>query len=327
MKILVLNGSPKGERSNTMELTKAFCEGIGQRVEIQTEIVPVYQKKIQDCLGCFRCWRVTPGTCCLQDDVAGIIEQILEADLIIWSFPLYYFGLPSRLKALMDRQLPMSLPFMSKGKESGGHPGRYDLSGKRYAAISTCGFYTPQGNYDGVNTQFDRIYGKDGYISVYCGEGELFRVPALRKRVDEYLSWVRRAGREFAVSFISPASDSAPSAAGPISSATWELLTQPLVPRDAFEEMADADWGVRGESTDWAERGEQNGVQPDPSLNFTRQMAAFYNKGAWGGRDRAGCRCQLIIPSTISGADRSGKIPCFCAPTASLPHAGELCTW
>ena len=109
MKILVLNGSPKGERSNTMELTKAFCEGIGQRVEIQTEIVPVYQKKIQDCLGCFRCWSVTPGTCCLQDDVAGIIEQILEADLIIWSFPLYYFGLPSRLKALMDRQLPMSL--------------------------------------------------------------------------------------------------------------------------------------------------------------------------------------------------------------------------
>ena len=80
MKILVLNGSPKGERSNTMELTKAFCEGIGQRVEIQTEIVPVYQKKIQDCLGCFRCWSVTPGTCCLQDDVAGIIEQILEAD-------------------------------------------------------------------------------------------------------------------------------------------------------------------------------------------------------------------------------------------------------
>lgn len=98
MKILVLNGSPKGERSNIMELTKAFCEGIGQRVEIQTEIVPVYQKKIQDCLGCFRCWRVTPGTCCLQDDVAGIIEQILEADLIIWSFPLYYFGLPPGLR-------------------------------------------------------------------------------------------------------------------------------------------------------------------------------------------------------------------------------------
>ena len=98
MKILVLNGSPKGERSNTMELTKAFCEGIGQRVEIQTEIVPVYQKKIQDCLGCFRCWSVTPGTCCLQDDVAGIIEQILEADLIIWSFPLYYFGLPPGLR-------------------------------------------------------------------------------------------------------------------------------------------------------------------------------------------------------------------------------------
>lgn len=285
MKILVLNGSPKGERSNTLKLTKAFCEGIAEaerlqagqvqpeRVEsegtqlegTQTEIINICQKKILDCLGCFRCWSDTPGVCCLKDDMAEIISRILEADVIIWSFPLYYFSLPSRCKALMDRLLPMNLPFMSQGTETGGHPSRYDLTGKRYAVISTCGFYTSEGNYNAVNAQFNRLYGKDGYTAIYCGEGELFRVDALRKRTGEYLDWVRRAGREYA--------------AGAIAPATRELLAQLLVPREAFEEMADADWGVRKEQPD-------SQGQPAPYIQFTRQMAAFYNKKAWGGKDR-----------------------------------------
>ena len=268
MKVLVFNGSPKGERSNTLQMTKAFCGGIAQAVQTQVEIVSVYEKKIQDCRGCFRCWSATPGVCCLQDDMAQLIGKILEADLIIWSFPLYYFSLPSRCKALMDRLLPMNLPFMSHGAETGGHPSRYDLSGKQFAVISTCGFYTPQGNYDAVTAQFDRLYGRDGYTALYCGEGELFRVPELQKRTQEYLDIVRRAGQEFA--------------AGAITPQTREHLSQLLVPREVFEEMADSDWGVQTAQGS----GGTNTDPPDVSLKFTRQMAALYNKAAWDGKDR-----------------------------------------
>ncbi len=268
MKILVFNGSPKGERSNTLQLTKAFCAGITQVEQTQVEIVPVYQREIKDCRGCFRCWSATPGICCIQDDMAELISKILAADLIIWSFPLYYFGLPSRLKALMDRLLPMNLPFMLQDAQSGGHPSRYDVSGKRYAVISTCGFYTPQGNYDALNAQFDHLYGKGGYTALYCGEGELFRVPELGRRTQEYLDIVRQAGREFA--------------AGEITPKTREQLKQQLLPREVFEELADADWGIQ------AAKSEQtsNQAPSDASLAFTRQMAALYNKTAWGGKDR-----------------------------------------
>lgn len=280
MKILVLNGSPKGEGSNTLQLTKAFCEGIGQVMEAQTEIVPVYQKKIGDCKGCFSCWSITPGICCLQDDMAEMIGKILAADLVIWSFPLYYFGLPSRLKALMDRTLPIFLPFMSGGNESGGHPSRYDLSGKRFAVISTCGFYTPKGNYDAVKAQFDRLYGKDGYTALCCGEGELFGIPALRDRTGEYLKLVEQAGREYA--------------AGDVKPATWEALSQLLIPREAFEEMADAEWGIRA----LRGSGSADTDAADSSLNFTRQMAALYNKAAWGGRDRVVEFCYTDVNKT-----------------------------
>ena len=136
MKALVLNGSPRGERSNSLLLANAFIEGICRKTPAEVEILPLYKMDIKPCRGCFACWKATPGKCVIQDDMAGILQKIQAADSIIWSFPLYYFGLPSQAKAALDRQLPMVLPFMEKPSEdssgSGSHPSRYDMSGKRY---------------------------------------------------------------------------------------------------------------------------------------------------------------------------------------------------
>ena len=266
MRILAINGSPKGERSNTWRLTSAFLQGIaaqeenahGQAPAIET--LSVAALDIKPCRGCFSCWSKTPGKCCIRDDMQGVIEKILWADVVIWSFPLYYFGLPGPLKNLIDRQLPMSLPFMSAEAENGGHPSRYDMSGKRTVVVSTCGFYTAKGNYGGVTDLFDRLCGKDGYTALFCGQGELFRVNELAERTDEYLSWVRKAGEEFA--------------RGSIREETRSKLDQNLFPRDVFEAMADASWGVG-----------KSGEKEDPSLVLTRQMAALYRRQAWPGRD------------------------------------------
>ena len=266
MNILAINGSPKGKRSNTWRLTSAFLDGIiawaenGRKQAPAIETLSVSTLDIKPCLGCFSCWRKTPGRCCIHDDMRAVIEKILWADVIIWSFPLYYFGLPGQLKNLIDRQLPMSHPFMSTETESGGHPSRYDMSGKRTVVVSTCGFYTAKGNYGCVTSLFDRLCGKGGYTAIFCGQGELFRVKELADRTDEYLSWVRKAGEEFA--------------SGEISTETRGKLDRSLFPRDVFEAMADASWGV-GES----------GEKEDPSLVFTRQMAALYRKQAWPGRN------------------------------------------
>ncbi|MBQ0027132.1 MAG: SCP2 sterol-binding domain-containing protein [Lachnospiraceae bacterium] len=49
-----------------------------------------------------------------------------------------------------------------------------------------------------------------------------------------------------------------------------------LYPKEVFEKMADASWGVSkdGENT------------VDETLSFTRQMAALYNKAAYDGKER-----------------------------------------
>lgn len=60
MKILVINGSPKGSKSNTYKLTKAFLAGMEERAEAVKEIfeveeIQVRRLNIQPCLGCFSC--------------------------------------------------------------------------------------------------------------------------------------------------------------------------------------------------------------------------------------------------------------------------------
>ena len=263
MNILVINGSPKGERSNTLRLTSAFLEGINKArkyVLPQIETLNVAQLNIKSCLGCFACWQKTPGRCCINDDMQMVIEKLLWADLTIWSFPLYYFNVPGKLKTLIDRQLPMMLPFMSSDAEAGGHPLRYDMSGKKTVLISTCGFYTAESNYDSVTAQFDRMLGKRKYTTLFCGQGELFRVPELSARTDEYLAAVRQAGQEYVT--------------GGISRETNAKLQELLYPRDVFERMADASWGIS-----------ETGEKADSSLTFTKQMAALYNPAAYPGTD------------------------------------------
>ena len=260
--VLLINGSPKGKQSNTYKLATAFIEGLKvAESDVVVEEICVNTLDLNPCLGCFSCWNKTSGKCVFKDDMLEVIEKLLWADITIWSFPLYYFSVPGKLKTLIDRQLPMVLPFMEKNAKSGSHPTRYDMSKKRSVIISTCGFYTTEGNYDAVVSMFDHLLGKDNYEKIFCSQGELFRVPELSNRTNEYLEYVKVAGQEFI--------------SGKIEVSTKNKLNTLLFPKETFEAMADASWGVERET----------GEKLDESLIFTKQMAALYNKKSYSGKD------------------------------------------
>ena len=270
MKILLINGSPKGAKSNSLRLAHSFLDGIRDHESereraVEVEELHLNTLRIAPCKGCFACWKQTPGTCCMEDDMQTVIEGLLSANLVIWSFPLYYYSVPGPLKNLIDRQLPMSLPFMCESRDgngSGGHPSRYDRSIVKHVLISTCGFYSAEGNYDSVTRMFDHVLGQGKYTSIFCGQGELFRVKELSARTDAYLAAVRQAGKEYA--------------GGRIREETETKLKALLYPREVFEKMADASWGI----------SKENGEKEEESLIFTRQMAALYNRDRFDGRER-----------------------------------------
>ncbi len=232
MKILVINGSPKGESSNTLKVTKSFIAGIDAVTTCQIDYFSPYTcSNLHPCCGCYSCWTTTPGTCIYNDDMP--LDMYINADIIIWSFPLYYFNMPSQVKCVMDRLLPLLLPFIETAADgSCFHPPRYDLSKKHIVLISTCGFSETASNYAPLLQQFDLVF-KDGYTPILCAEGELFRVSQVKDRCAEYLQIVKCAGEEYGKT-------------QQISDQTKKQLTEKLLSPEVFKGLADADWDIAG---------------------------------------------------------------------------------
>lgn len=62
MKILALNGSPKGENGSTEVILKPFLKGC-EKTGAEIETVYLKDKSIKHCSGCFTCWTKTPVFC------------------------------------------------------------------------------------------------------------------------------------------------------------------------------------------------------------------------------------------------------------------------
>ena len=63
--------------------------------EIRT--IDVTDKHIEFCRGCFVC-KYNGGHCAIDDDMREILEQMLGSDLLLFSYPLYCYGMPAGLK-------------------------------------------------------------------------------------------------------------------------------------------------------------------------------------------------------------------------------------
>lgn len=195
MKILVLNGSPKAN-SDTMHLTNAFLERISQNKKHNIEIINVIEKNIKPCMGCFACWKIQNGRCVQNDDQNSILEKITDSDIIIWSFPLYCYGMPSHLKAVVDRIIPLTK--MSMKEENGivSHDTLIDFSKKHYVVISGCGFPNWEGNFDGLKSQCENMFG-NGLTMICVPETPMLNQPTAEPLTKPLLERFADAGEEY----------------------------------------------------------------------------------------------------------------------------------
>ena len=96
------------------------------------------------------------GTCIHDDDMRQILEEILASDLLIWSFPLYCYGMPAPMKALLDRTLSLGSMAMQKVGDRYEHVGQADFSHLRYLMI--CGFPNNRHNFEPVSRSSSSVF-------------------------------------------------------------------------------------------------------------------------------------------------------------------------
>ena len=136
MKVLIVNGSPKGPKSNTMQMTNAVLKGLKEtNPEAEIELLTVKDMDIKPCMGCMSCWGKTAGQCVINDVMQDVHVKFMNADVIIYSFPLYFFGMPGPMKTFVDRIMPLMETYKGKVRDIGDnafHEFRYDVSGKKF---------------------------------------------------------------------------------------------------------------------------------------------------------------------------------------------------
>ena len=139
-KILVLTGSARkdGNSNRMARVFSASAEAKGHSVSI----IDTSKLKLNFCHACETCYK-TGKPCSFDDDFNTIADDILSADALVFSCPVYWYSVPSQIKAVIDKMFSFVI-----GKKE-------EFFGKECALICCCEEDDPD-ILDGVRIPFER---------------------------------------------------------------------------------------------------------------------------------------------------------------------------
>lgn len=106
-KVLVISASPRKE-GNSDILCDQFIKG-AKETGAEIKKIFVADKKINYCTGCGGCYTADfkDGKCTqYDDDMPEIIQDMIDADVIVMATPVYFYTMDAQLKTLIDRTVP-----------------------------------------------------------------------------------------------------------------------------------------------------------------------------------------------------------------------------
>lgn len=104
MKKVVVISTSLRPGSNSNALAEQFAEG-AKTAGNEVEFISLRGKEIKFCIGCMSCQKT--GACVFKDDVPAIMDKVLDADVVCWATPIYYYEMSGQMKTLIDRMNAM----------------------------------------------------------------------------------------------------------------------------------------------------------------------------------------------------------------------------
>ena len=102
-KVLIISSSPR-KNSNSESLALAFADG-AKEVGHKVDFICLRDKTINYCKGCFACQKTQK--CVIRDDGNAICKKALNADVLVFATPIYYYEMSGQLKTMLDRLNPL----------------------------------------------------------------------------------------------------------------------------------------------------------------------------------------------------------------------------
>ena len=104
MKRVIVISTSLRRGSNSDMMADQFVAG-AKAAGHEVEKISLVGKEIQFCKGCLGCQKL--GRCVIDDDVNNIMAKVLQADVICWATPIYYYEMSGQMKTLIDRMNAM----------------------------------------------------------------------------------------------------------------------------------------------------------------------------------------------------------------------------
>lgn len=102
MKAVAICGSPR-EKGNTEILLQKCLDVLGA-AGLETELVPLAERRIEACTACKECFQNKDKRCVIdEDDFHEVFEKMVEAEIIVVGSPTHYGSATPKLTALLDR--------------------------------------------------------------------------------------------------------------------------------------------------------------------------------------------------------------------------------
>lgn len=102
-RVLLISSSPR-KNGNSDLLCDQFQKGANDAGH-RAEKIFLAERRIHYCTGCGACANAT-RPCVQKDDVAEILEKMVESDVIVLATPVYFYSMSAQLKTLIDRSCP-----------------------------------------------------------------------------------------------------------------------------------------------------------------------------------------------------------------------------
>ncbi|TVP94559.1 MAG: hypothetical protein EA374_06590 [Acholeplasmatales bacterium] len=88
-------------------------------------IVPLFDKTLQPCIGCWDCWLKTPGVCFMKDDMVSLYADYMQSRNVIILMDTAQGFINHRAKAFIDRSIVHYLPYIELIQGECHHVARY----------------------------------------------------------------------------------------------------------------------------------------------------------------------------------------------------------
>lgn len=168
-KAVLITGSAR-RNSNTKALADSF-EKAAKENDISVERIDTYMLNLGPCHGCDQCFKNGRG-CAYNDDFNKYVYQVMEADAIVISCPVYWYTMPACVKAFIDKFYAI-------------YVGGRDFKGKKWALMSCCEADEPE-TFDGLLFALDKSFELMGAESAgkilltgVCEAGDIYNTDGL----------------------------------------------------------------------------------------------------------------------------------------------------